>query len=446
MINYDKNDSSWPEPSVYTPTLPPQDNILNNGMEAEEAYRILTSENMFNPNPELNLTSFSTTFMDETGIKVMMDNLSKNYIDKLVYPQITKLERYCSKIIANLFNPTSFDKPFGISTIGSTEAAMLAALNYKTKWQNFNPAKDEKPEIIFGANAQVCWRKFAKYFDVTPVIIPIDEDGRMKVDDIQSYISSKTICVVGSLGNTYNGAFDDIYTLNQIINNYNKGNDWKLAIHVDAAGGGFVAPFYEPYDNIYWDFRLEWVKSINVSGHEYGLVFPGVGWGIWRNKDDIEPELIFEINYLDGIEFDFSLNFTKNASNIMGQYYNLTRLGRDGYVDIMTYLFGIKAMLEESLVDITYNDNPIFDIYNNMPGLPVVMLTLTDAARRLGLTPKYISENMERYGWRIPAFAMPEPIENIEVLKMVLSGGFNLTMANKLAEDMESSVKELLQQ
>lgn len=440
-----KRNSQCVPNSVYTPIQPPENTILPEGVDAEEAYRILTTESLFNSRPDLNLASFVTTFMDPQGTESMVDTININYVDKLIYPQVIQLEQYCVSMLANLYNANSYDNPFGVSTIGSTEAALLAGLNYKFKWYEINQNRQcATPEIILGSNVQVCWYKFARYFQVKPIIIPTDSNSRINVDLVKQNLNNNTICIVGVLGNTFTGDFDDIQALNNIVNDFNICNDWKIPIHVDAASGGFIAPFYEPYSNIPWDFRLEWVKSINVSGHKYGLVYPGLGWGIWRNKNDIDPQLIFSIDYLGGNEVDFSLNFSKNANNVIGQYYNFTRLGRKGYTNIVNYLFSIQQIIQNRLTAYNYKGHQIFEVFNNKPDLPVTALTLTEQGKRLGLTTMEISKNMQRFGWSIPAYPLPKPLESVNVLRMVLRVGFNSNMVQKLGDDLIGTVEYII--
>lgn len=203
----------------------------------------------------------------------------------------TWMERRCISILVNLFNASDKDEPVGTSTIGYTEAAMLAGLNYMFLWKRWAGEKGiERPEIIFGTNVQVCWEKFAKYFEVTPIRIPVGPDLKLNIVEVAKKISCRTICVVGIFGDTFTGRFDDIEALNDVVDKYNRNHEWKVPIHVDAASGGFVAPFYQKYKDVPWDVRLKWVKSINVLGHKYGHVFAGIGWVVWRNAIEIDKE------------------------------------------------------------------------------------------------------------------------------------------------------------
>lgn len=427
---------------IFTPPPPPMDIINNKKISAAQAYEIVNSESYFDSNPYLNLGTFVTTWMEPTAIKLMEENVNKNYIDKLIYPETIELEKRCVSILSNLYNANKDDTPTGTSTIGSTEAALLAGLNYKFRWKKWSKDRNlGKPEIIIGTNIQVCWEKFARYFEVIPIKIPIGPDNKIDINQVSKRISNKTICVVGILGNTFSGEFDDIRALNDTIDKYNRNHEWQIPIHIDAASGGFIAPFYNKFKDIPWDFRLKWVKSINVSGHKYGLVHPGIGWAIWRNRSDLDSDLIFKVDYLGGTQDDFSLNFSKNANNVIVQYYTLTRLGQEGYEEIVNYLFDIQHYLFKQFDDLEISTNKIFQIVNNAPGIPIVVLKLTEESKRMGVDLQLLSTTIKEYGWSIPVYPLPAPFENEIVLRMVLRVGFNYAMAEKLYEDIVKSIK-----
>ncbi|XP_074293920.1 glutamate decarboxylase 4-like [Silene latifolia] len=217
----------------------------------------------------------------------------------------------------------------GVATIGSSEAIMLAGLAFKKKWQNRRKAEGkpfDNPNIVTGANVHVCWKKFARYFEVELKEVKLRE-GLYVMDPVKAVelVDENTICVAAILGSTFNGEFEDVKLLNDLLTEKNKKTGWNTPIHVDAASGGFVAPFV--YPELQWDFRLPLVKSINVSGHKYGLVYVGIGWVVWRSKEDLPDELVFHINYLGTDQPTFTLNFSKGASQIVAQYYQFLRLG-----------------------------------------------------------------------------------------------------------------------
>ncbi|KAL0541775.1 hypothetical protein IC582_021832 [Cucumis melo] len=319
--------------SPYVRNSAPRFTIPNNSMPKDVAFQIINDELMLDRNPRLNLASFVTTWMEPECDMLIMDSINKNYVDMDEYPVTTELQKRCVNMIANLFNAPLGDSDAAVSS----EAIMLAGLAFKRKWQNKRKAEGkpyDKPNIVMGANVQVCWEKFARYFEVELKEVKVRE-GYYVMDPVQAVevVDENTICVAAILGSTYNGEFEDVKLLNDLLVEKNKVSGWDTPIHVDAASGGFIAPFL--YPELEWDFRLPLVKSINVSGHKYGLVYAGIGWVIWRTKEDFPEELIFHINYLGADQPTFTLNFSEGSSQIIAQYYQPIRLGYEGYRNVM---------------------------------------------------------------------------------------------------------------
>ncbi|XP_064971960.1 glutamate decarboxylase-like [Musa acuminata AAA Group] len=320
--------------SRYVRASLPRFKMPEQSIPKEAAYQIINDELMLDGNPRLNLASFVTTWMEPECDRLIMSAINKNYVDMDGYPVTTELQNRCVNMIAHLFNaPIGEDEiAVGVGTVGSSEAIMLAGLAFKRKWQNERKAEGkphDKPNIVTGANVQVCWEKFAKYFEVELKEVKLRE-GFYVMDPVKAVemVDENTICVAAILGSTLTGEFEDIKLLNHLLTEKNRETGWSTPIHVDAASGGFVAPFL--YPDLEWDFRLPLVKSINVSGHKYGLVYAGVGWIVWRNKEDLPEELIFHVNYLGSDQPTFTLNFSKGSSQIIAQYYQFIRLGFEG--------------------------------------------------------------------------------------------------------------------
>ncbi|VAH48242.1 unnamed protein product [Triticum turgidum subsp. durum] len=317
--------------SRYVRTALPRFRMPEQSIPKDAAYQIINDELMLDGNPRLNLASFVTTWMEPECDKLIQDSVNKNYVDMDEYPVTTEFQNRCVNMIAHLFNaPIGEDETaVGVGTVGSSEAIMLAGLAFKRKWQNKMKAEGkphDKPNIVTGANVQVCWEKFARYFEVELKEVKLREGYYvMDPEKAVELVDENTICVAAILGSTLNGEFEDVKRLNDLLVAKNAETGWDTPIHVDAASGGFIAPFI--YPELEWDFRLPLVKSINVSGHKYGLVYAGVGWVIWRNKEDLPDELIFHINYLGADQPTFTLNFSKGSSQIIAQYYQLIRLG-----------------------------------------------------------------------------------------------------------------------
>ncbi|XP_052165278.1 glutamate decarboxylase-like isoform X1 [Oryza glaberrima] len=407
----------------------------------EAAYQIINDELMLDGNPRLNLASFVTTWMEPECDKLIMDSVNKNYVDMDEYPVTTELQNRCVNMIAHLFNaPIKEDETaIGVGTVGSSEAIMLAGLAFKRKWQNKRKEQGkpcDKPNIVTGANVQVCWEKFARYFEVELKEVKLSE-GYYVMDPVKAVemVDENTICVAAILGSTLTGEFEDVKLLNNLLTEKNKetGCRWDVPIHVDAASGGFIAPFL--YPELEWDFRLPLVKSINVSGHKYGLVYPGVGWVIWRSKEDLPEELIFHINYLGTDQPTFTLNFSKGSSQIIAQYYQLIRLGFEGYKNIMQNCMENTAILREGI-----EATGRFEILSKEAGVPLVAFSLKDSGR---YTVFDISENLRRFGWIVPAYTMPANAEHVAVLRVVIREDFSRSLAERLVSDIVKILHEL---
>ncbi|XP_002263081.1 glutamate decarboxylase [Vitis vinifera] len=405
----------------------------------EAAFQIISDELMLDGNPRLNLASFVTTWMEEECDKLIMASVNKNYVDMDEYPVTTELQNRCVNMIAHLFNAPvgENETAIGVGTVGSSEAIMLAGLAFKRKWQQKRKSEGkpyDKPNIVTGANVQVCWEKFARYFEVELKEVKLRE-GYYVMDPVKAVemVDENTICVAAILGSTLTGEFEDVKLLNELLTKKNTETGWGTPIHVDAASGGFIAPFLHP--DLEWDFRLPLVKSINVSGHKYGLVYAGVGWVVWRTKDDLPEELIFHINYLGSDQPTFTLNFSKGSSQIIAQYYQFIRLGFEGYKNIMTNCMDNANVLKQGLVE-----TGRFEIVSKDIGVPLVAFSLKDTSN---YTVFDISNNLRRYGWIIPAYTMPPDAEHIAVLRVVVREDFSRSLAERLLSDIEKVMREM---
>ncbi|KAJ4765224.1 Glutamate decarboxylase [Rhynchospora pubera] len=425
--------------SRYVRACLPKFKMPEQSIPKEAAYQIINDELMLDGNPRLNLASFVTTWMEPECDKLIMEAANKNYVDMDEYPVTTELQNRCVNMIAHLFNaPIGDDETaIGVGTVGSSEAIMLAGLAFKRRWQNKRKAEGkpyDKPNIVTGANVQVCWEKFARYFEVELKEVKLTE-GYYIMDPVKAVelVDENTICVAAILGSTLTGEFEDVKTLNDLLITKNNETGWETPIHVDGASGGFIAPFL--YPELEWDFRLPLVKSINVSGHKYGLVYPGVGWVVWRCKEDLPEELIFHINYLGADQPTFTLNFSKGSSQIIAQYYQFIRLGFEGYKGIMENCMENAKVLREGIEKIGK-----FDIVSKEVGVPLVAFSLKDTSIH---TVFDVSENMRRFGWIIPAYTMPADAEHIAVLRVVIREDFSRSLAERLITDLKKVMEEL---
>jgi glutamate decarboxylase len=406
-------------------------------LEARAAYQLIHDEMTLDGTPLLNLATFVTTWMEPEADKLQMETASKNFIDQEEYPITTIMERRCVSIIAGMYHaPSTGDQAVGTSTIGSSEAIHLGGMAMKWKWRKRREAAGQdinRPNLVMSSAVHVTWEKFCRYFDVECRQVPLAV-GRYVIDPEQAVAlcDDNTIGVVGILGTTYTGHFDPIEALDAAVGALNERTGWNIPIHIDAASGGFVAPF--AYPDLKWDFRLPNVHSINVSGHKYGLVYPGIGWAIWRGAEDLAEELIFHDNYLGNDQSTFDLNFSKAASGVVGQYYNLIRLGRAGYTAIMQNLFGTFDYLSELIT----SEN--VDTVSQPGGLPLLCVHLRDETR---FSAHDIAARLRQHGWIVPAYTMPAAIEEMSVLRVVVREGFSRDMAMKLVEDVDAEAARL---
>ncbi|XP_015580431.1 glutamate decarboxylase 1 [Ricinus communis] len=425
--------------SRYVRTCLPRFKMPQNSIPKEAAYQIINDELMLDGNPRLNLASFVTTWMEPECDKLIMSSVNKNYVDMDEYPVTTELQNRCVNMIAHLFNAPLGDSEtaVGVGTVGSSEAIMLAGLAFKRKWQNRRKAEGkpyDSPNIVTGANVQVCWEKFARYFEVELKEVKLRENYYvMDPEKAVEMVDENTICVAAILGSTLNGEFEDVKLLNDLLVEKNKKTGWNTPIHVDAASGGFIAPFL--YPELEWDFRLPLVKSINVSGHKYGLVYAGIGWIIWRSKEDLPEELIFHINYLGADQPTFTLNFSKGSSQVIAQYYQLIRLGFEGYKNVMENCRDNMLVLKEGL-----EQTGRFNIVSKDIGVPLVAFSLKDNSQHNEFE---LTDLLRRYGWIIPAYTMPPDAQHVTVLRVVIREDFSRTLAERLLNDVQKVLHEL---
>jgi glutamate decarboxylase len=406
-------------------------------MTPQTAYQLIHDELMLDGNARLNLATFVTTWMEPEAERLMAETFDKNMIDKDEYPQTAEIETRCVNMIARLFNAPEDCEAVGVSAIGSSEAVMLAGMALKWRWRARREAAGKpagKPNLILGANVQVVWEKFCRYWEVEPRYIPMQE-GRYVItpDEVVERIDENTIGVVAILGTTFTGEFEPIEAIHDAVVAHNAAHGLAVPLHIDAASGGFVAPFIHP--ELRWDFRLPNVVSINASGHKYGLVYPGVGWAVWRDKQHLPEELVFHVNYLGGDMPTFTLNFSRPGNQIVGQYYNFLRLGREGYTRIMSTLRDTATELSAKIAEL----GP-FELLSDGSAIPVFAFRLKDASR---YSVYDVSERLRVRGWQVPAYTMPPEAEDVAVLRVVVREGFSRDMADMLMNDLDKVVEEL---
>ncbi len=403
------------------------------GMSPRAAYQLVHDELSLDGNPFLNLASFVNTWMEPEADKLVMENINKNIIDIFEYPQTDKvIHKNIVNMLGRLFNGHSTEF-MGTATAGSSEAIMLGLLAHKWSWKNSGRGTG-KPNIIFGADAHVCWDKFAKYFDVNAIKIPIDKKTRtITAEAVSKHIDENTICVGCVLGTTFTGEIDPIKDINNLLLEYKKEKDWDIPIHIDAASGGFILPFTEP--DFEWDFRLDRVRSINVSGHKYGLTYPGLGWLIFRDEKDLPKDLIFTVDYLGEQEETYTLNFSGSSAMVVAQYYNILRFGRAGYTGIMKNILKVSRDLAEELDRLGR-----FEMLNIGERLPIIAFR---QKKETEYSLLQLSHKLREKGWIVPAYSLPKNAEDIEIMRIVVRENFTLDMAAILVDDIEKACQFL---
>ena len=417
----------------------PKFEMPENSMPGEVAYQIIHDEAMLDGNSRLNLATFVTTWMDDYARRVMTENMDKNMIDKTEYPQTAEIERRCVNILAKLWNSPEPPYCTGTSTVGSSEACMLGGIAALKRWQKRRRAKGlptDKPNFIISTCMQVVWEKFAIYWDVEMRMVPVTaEKITLDPQDVVKMCDENTICVVPIQGVTITGLDDNVKEINDALDKLNKEKGWEICIHVDAATGGFIHPFIDP--ETLWDFRLKWVLSISTSGHKFGLVYPGVGWVVWKDKKYLPEEMNFAVNYLGANIPSISINFSRPGNQVLAQYYQFLRLGMEGYRQIQQNCLDVCAYLRKQLKEMG-----IFEFLSEKNPNPLFIWKLKDDPNRKW-TLYDLSDALHVEGWQVPAYTMPKAMEDVVIMRIVVRQGTGIDLADLLMQDIRRSVEVL---
>jgi glutamate decarboxylase len=419
----------------------PRHRLPEGELPPDVAYQIIHDELMIDGNARLNLATFVTTWMEPQAQALMSECFDKNMIDKDEYPQTAELEMRCVSMLARLWNAPETDEATGCSTTGSSEAAMLGGLALKRRWQHRRKAERkpiDSPNIVMGINVQVCWEKFANYWDVEMRLVPMEGDRlHLSADEAVKLCDENTIAVVPVLGSTFDGSYEPVKEICAALDDLQARTGLDVPVHVDGASGAFVAPFVDP--DLEWDFRLPRVASINVSGHKYGLVYPGVGWVVWRDAGALPDDLVFWVNYLGDNMPTFALNFSRPGAQVVGQYYNFLRLGFDGYRRVQEYAREVATGLSKRIAEL----GP-FELLTKGDELPVFAFTLTDGIDNF--TVFDVSNALRERGWLLPAYTFPKNREDLAALRVVVKRGFSEDLADLLIHDLERQLPRLQKQ
>lgn len=413
-------------------------------------YQLIKDELMLDGNSRQNLATFCQTFVDDEIHRLMDDCIDKNMIDKDEYPQTAEIESRCVNIIADMWHANP-EEATGTSTTGSSEACMLGGMAMKWRWRNARKAQGkstDKPNLICGP-VQVCWHKFARYWDVELREIPMEGNRYISnAEEVIKRCDENTIGVVVTLGITFTGQFEPVKEIADALDKLHKEKGWDISIHVDGASGGFLAPFCAP--DLVWDFRIPRVKSISTSGHKFGLSPLGCGWVVWGNKKDLPEDLIFNVNYLGGNMPTFAINFSRPGGQIVCQYYNLLRLGREGYKKVQQGCYDVGKFFAQGiekmgLFEMVYDCNP-------KTGIPAVTWKLKHADNCSGESNEKIpfdlyqlSDVLRERGWLLPAYSLPANCEKVVVQRVLIRHGCTYDLMELLLEDIERAVKKLME-
>ena len=423
----------------------PRERMPDGEMDAATAYQIVHDELTLDGNARLNLATFVTTWMDDHARRLMAACTDKNMIDKDEYPQTAELERRCVAMLAHLWHAPANADPVGCSTTGSSEACMLAGMALLRRWRARRDAVGMPaghPNLVMGANVQVCWEKFCRYWDVEPRLVPVGADAtHLTPAAAVGQCDEQTIGVVAVLGSTFDGSYEPVADIAAALDRLQVERGLDVPVHVDAASGGFVAPFVDP--DLVWDFRLRRVQSINASGHKYGLVYPGVGWALWRDRAAVPDELVFHVDHLGGETPTFALNFSRPGAQVVAQYYMLLRLGFEGYRRVQQAARDTAVWLSGRVAEL----GP-FQLLSDGSQLPVFAFRVAagegDAdGGTHGFTVYDVSERLRSRGWLVPAYPMPPAIDDVSVLRVVVRNGFGHDLASLLVEDLRRAVDDL---
>ena len=416
----------------------PRYQLPEHGVLARTALQVVRDELILDGNARLNLATFVTTWMEPEAELLMAECAAKNMIDKDEYPQTAELERRCVNILSNLWHVPAGSAATGCSTTGSSEACMLGGMALLWRWRARRRAAGldtAQPNLVMGSNVQVCWEKFCRYWQIEPRRVPM-VPGRLHLGPAQaaSKCDENTIGVVAILGSTMDGSYEPVLEISQALDRLQAEHGCDVPVHVDGASGGFIAPFLQP--DLEWDFRVPRVASINTSGHKFGLVYPGVGWVIWRDPDALPEDLVFMVNYLGGEMPTFALNFSRPGAQVAAQYFNFIRLGRQGYQHVQQTCQDIAMYLSSEIAKM----GP-FELFTDGSELPVFAFKLRDDIT--GYSVFDLSERLRQRGWQVPAYTFPEDMTDTAVMRIVVRNGFSVDLANLLLDDFRMHVRIL---
>jgi len=405
---------------------------------ARTALNVVQAEELLDGDPGRNLATFVTTFMEPEARLIIDANLHRNFIDHAEYPRTAEIARRCVRMLHDLFHGDGDPDEPGAACQGSSEAVMLGALAMKWRWKQARKKAsrpDDKPNLVYGADVHVVWDKFCRYFDVEPRKIDVAKGHSvMRPEDLEPHIDDNTIGVVAVAGTTFTGECDDIPGIDEMLRTLRDERDLEVPMHVDAASGGFVFPFSDP--DYEWDFRLKSVKSINVSGHKFGQVFPGVGWLVFRDGEQLPEDLVFYEDYLGERDATFTLNFSGSSAFVHAQYYVFIRLGKQGYRAAARTMQANADHLAKRA-----QETDALEIVGGKPSLPLIIARVREGEPFTA--DELVGELARRRGWLVPAYKMPPANEDQRIIRVLVKINQTRELADALADDIRDSVRDL---
>ncbi|MDR6199398.1 glutamate decarboxylase [Microbacterium sp. SORGH_AS428] len=402
----------------------------------ETAYQIVHDEAILDGNSRLNLATFVTTWMDDHGQRLYREAFDKNMIDKDEYPATAEIEERCWRMLADLWHAPEDAEAIGTSTIGSSEACMLGGLALKRLWQERRRAQGQptdRPNLVMSAAVQVVWEKFCNYWEIEPRYVPVSPEHLvLDGEGLEQYVDENTIGLVAVLGQTFTGLYDPVAAIAAKLDEIEAATGFDVRIHVDGASGAMIAPFCQPELN--WDFRIPRVNSISTSGHKYGLVYPGVGWVVWRDPSVLPESLVFHVSYLGGDMPTLALNFSRPGAQVLLQYYQFLRLGREGYRAVQQNSLDVAQFLSGEIGRM----GP-FDLVSRGDTIPVFAWTLkpghTDVWNLYDL-----ADRLRMKGWLVPAYPMADDMSDTVLQRIVVKVGLSRDLAASLIADIRAEV------
>ena len=430
---YGSHEMKEPAPSEFIP---------KHRTPAPIAYQMVKDETYAQTQPRLNLATFVTTFMDDYGTRLMNESVGINFIDETEYPRVAVMCGRCINMVANMWNsPEKAEWKAGAVGIGSSEACMLGGVAAWLRWRDKRKAEGkpyDKPNLVMSTAYQVVWEKFCQLWQIEMRTVAIThEHPTLNIEEAIKMCDENTICVVPIAGVTWTGMNDDIEGLDAALDAYNKKTGYDIPIHVDGASGGFILPFLNPEKK--WDFRLKWVLSISTSGHKYGLVYPGLGWVVWKDRKYLPKDMSFSVNYLGANISQVGLNFSRPAAQILAQYYNFIHLGIEGYTEIHSNSMAIAQYCHDAIGKMSCFKNYSLQLENPL----FVWYMDPEYDKKANWTLYDLQDKLMQSGWMVPAYSMPKNIEDMVVMRIVVRQGMSRDMADMLIEDITNAVAEL---